>query len=395
MNFIKYCKNCVIPETRPNTEIGSDGFCSACKYFWNRENTDWKLRKKELLKIVDKYKNKSNNYYDCIVPSSGGKDSTYQVLKIKELGLNPLVLTITTDMLTPIGRKNIENLKNKGVDYIEYTINPIVRRKINKFTLETVGDLTWSEEVAVSCSVVRLAMKMDIKLIIWGENSENENGGPEKNSDFFNEIIQRHDGDWFEEFGGTNGLRSSDLLSLWSNEGITELDLLPYTFPSREEFKKKEILGIFLGHYIPWDGHLNAEFSKKNGLTTYGKWVEGSIVDYENLDNYQMRIHDYFKFLKYGYDRVSDWASLAIRRKRMSRLKAIELSREYGGKYPSEYLGLPLKEVLNYIGMNEIEFKKICEKFTNKKIFKKNSDGSLLYDNKGNLIKNNYDNVEN
>ena len=73
-------------------------------------------------------------------------------------------MTITTDMLTPIGRKNIENLKNKGVDYIEYTLNPLVRKKINKFTLETVGDLTWSEEVGVSCSVVRLAMKMDIKL---------------------------------------------------------------------------------------------------------------------------------------------------------------------------------------------------------------------------------------
>ena len=107
MNFIKYCKNCVIPETRPNTEIGSDGICTACKYYLNRQVTDWDLRKKELMKIVNKYKN--NNYYDCIVPSSGGKDSTYQVLKVKELGLNPLVVTITTDMLTPMGRKNIEN----------------------------------------------------------------------------------------------------------------------------------------------------------------------------------------------------------------------------------------------------------------------------------------------
>ena len=189
MNEIKYCKNCVIPETRPNTEIDDNGYCTACKYFWEREKVNWSIRKQELLKIFNKYK--SNKYYDCIVPSSGGKDSTYQVLKVKELGMNPLVLTITTDMLTTIGRKNIENLKNKGVDYNEYTLNPIVRKKINKFTLETVGDLTWSEEVGVSCSVVRIAIKMGIPLIVWGENSENENGGPEKNSDFLGYVPLR------------------------------------------------------------------------------------------------------------------------------------------------------------------------------------------------------------
>ena len=68
MNYIQYCKNCIIPETRPNTEIGSDGLCSACRYFKNRENTNWELRKKELLKIIEKYKHKKNSYYDCIVP---------------------------------------------------------------------------------------------------------------------------------------------------------------------------------------------------------------------------------------------------------------------------------------------------------------------------------------
>lgn len=394
MTQIKYCKNCVIPETRPNTEIDEDGYCTGCKYFWQREKIDWNFRKKELEKICNRYRSKNNSYYDCLVPSSGGKDSTYQVLKIKEFGMNPLVVTISTDMLTPIGRKNIENLKNKGVDYIEYSLNPNVRKKINRFTLETVGDLTWAEEVSISCSVVRLAIKMGIKLIVWGENSENENGGPEKNSDFFDDIIQTHNGEWFEEFGGTNGLRSSDLLNLWSSEGISELDLMPYTFPSKEEFDRTEVLGIFLGHYIPWDGHENAQFAIKNGLTVYDDWVEGNIVNYENLDNYQMRVHDYFKFLKYGYDRVSDWSSLAIRRGRMTRDEGVENSRIYGGKYPSHYLGKSLKEILDFIGIDEIQFKLICEKFTNKKIFKKNSDGTLQYDNEGNLIKTNYDNIE-
>ena len=138
-SFIKYCKKCIIPEIRPHTEIGEDGICSGCKYFEQRNKIDWNRRKIELEKIFDNFKSSKN--YDCIIPSSGGKDSTYQTLKVLEFGLKPLIVTVTTDMLTPIGRKNIENLKNKGVDYIEFTPNPVLRKKINKFTLETVGDL--------------------------------------------------------------------------------------------------------------------------------------------------------------------------------------------------------------------------------------------------------------
>ena len=161
--MIKYCKKCIIPETRPHTEIAQDGICTGCKYFEQRNKIDWVKRKEELIKLLNKYKGKNN--YDCIIPSSGGKDSTYQTLKILELGLKPLVVTVSTDMLTPIGRKNIENIKSKGVDYVEFTPNPILRKKINKLTLETVGDLTWTEEVAVSSTVTRLSAKLNIPLI--------------------------------------------------------------------------------------------------------------------------------------------------------------------------------------------------------------------------------------
>ena len=74
INHIKYCKKCIIPETRPHTEIGEDGICSGCKYFDQRKNIDWDKRKSELIKVFNKYKNKGNNNYDCIIPSSGGKD---------------------------------------------------------------------------------------------------------------------------------------------------------------------------------------------------------------------------------------------------------------------------------------------------------------------------------
>ena len=59
--------------------------------------------------------------------------------------------------------------------------------------------------------------------------------------------------------------------------------------------------GLFLGYYLPWDGLSNALIAQANGFTTLPQAVEGSMVNYENLDNHQTGIHDYFKFLKFGF----------------------------------------------------------------------------------------------
>src|SRR6185312_8077653 len=114
----------------------------------------------------------------CIVPVSGGKDSTFQTLRVLELGLNPLCVTAATCKLTDIGRRNLENLRRLGVDSIEVTPNPLVRRKLNRLALQQVGDISWPEHVAIFTVPVRIAVQLKIPLIIWGENSQHEYGGP-------------------------------------------------------------------------------------------------------------------------------------------------------------------------------------------------------------------------
>ena len=147
--MITYCKRCVMPETKPDLVIDEEGICNACRYMEKRKEIDWNQRKKELLRILDQYRSKDGSNYDCIIPVSGGKDSHYQTIKILELGFNPLCVTATTCKLSDIGRRNIENLKNLGVDYIELTTNPMVRRKINKLALNDVGDISWPEHVNI------------------------------------------------------------------------------------------------------------------------------------------------------------------------------------------------------------------------------------------------------
>jgi len=377
---IKYCQICVMPFTKPDLEFYDNNICSACYFYEKRKEVDWEQRKVRFHDIFKKNINSSNSY-DCVIPCSGGKDSTYQTLKILELGYRPLCVNASTDKLSDLGRYNIENLKKIGVDFIEVSTNPIVRRKINKFTLETVGDISWAEHITIFTIPIRIAIQFEIPIIVWGENPQNENGGPLYKKD--NHILDRS---WLEEFGGLLGLRSSDIADLMS---VNPKDLYLYTYPENDEIKKNKSIGIFLGHFFPWDGEENASAAIKNGFKKYHKNVEGSIVDYENLDNVQMRIHDYFKFLKFGYDRVTDWCCWKIRRDRITRDEAKNLVRKFGGKFPSTYLGVELSEILQEIDCSLDEFNLICDRFTNKKLFKCNNKGELIKDENQNLILNN------
>jgi N-acetyl sugar amidotransferase len=373
-----------MPDTKPDLFLDEEGVCNACRSFERRKAIDWDARKKELLQILDRYRSKDGRNWDCLIPVSGGKDSTFQVVRMKQLGLNPLCVTATTCDLSDIGRKNIQNLKNQGVDYVEFSPNPVVRRKLNRIGLMQVGDISWPEHVGIFTIPVRVAVQMNVPLIIWGENSQNEYGGPASAAE--NNTLDRR---WLEEFGGLLGLRVSDLIGL---EGLQARDLIPYTYPSDEELKRVGVTGLFLGYYLPWDGYSNALLSQAHGFTTYHTTVEGSLVNYENLDNHQTGIHDYFKFLKFGFGRATDLACLHVRRGRISRQDAIELVRMHDGKFPWSYLGKPLEKILEPLDLTVEEFIKICDRFTNKKLFLKDAHGNLIKDKHGNLTKINYDN---
>lgn len=382
--MIKYCISCLLPDTKPDLQFNELGECSACLNFKNRTIVDWQARKTELETILRRYRRDGQNW-DCVIPVSGGKDSTFQVLKLLELGMNPLCVTATTCDLSPFGRKNIENIKSLGVDYIEFSPNKKIRAKLNRVGLLEVGDISWPEHVSIFTVPVRVAVQFKVPLIIWGENPQNEYGGPAAACE--NQVLDRR---WLEEFGGLLGLRVTDLAAVY---GVNEKQLLPYQYPSDAALQEVGVTGLFLGYYLPWDGYSNALLAQANGFTTYEQCVEGSIVNYENLDNHQTGIHDYFKFLKFGFGRATDIASLHIRRQRMTREDGLRAVIQHDGKFPWQYLGKPLEAILEPLDMTVSEFVTICDQFTNKKIFKTDSQGRLVKDKHGNLTKINYDNV--
>ena len=367
MDFFR-CAKCLLPNTKPDLRFHQGGQCSACLNYEVRRNIDWKAREEQFIGHFEKNKRNTGDW-DCVVPVSGGKDSSYQVLKLLSLGLRPLAVTSSTCDLTQIGRDNLNNLRMFGVDLIEVSPNPLVRARLNRIGLEEVGDISWPEHVGIFTIPVRVAMNFGVDTIIWGENSQNEYGGPEDSVDAF-ELDRR----WLEEFGGLLGLRIKDLQESF---GLSSSDLSLYQYPEAKELEESGIRGLFLGQFFEWNGLSNALLAKANGFQTPSSRIRGSLVDYENLDNHQAGIHDYFKYLKFGFGRATDIASNLIRRNVINREEALRIVQEVDGEYPSEYLGKELVDILKPLDISVSEFDQICDRFTNTQLFEKSENSEI------------------
>ncbi|MBL75322.1 MAG: flagellin modification protein, PseA [Chloroflexi bacterium] len=372
---MKYCKNCLYPDTKPQLEFNDDGICSACTNNKLKETIDWNKKGNELKQILEKNKSKDGSTYDCIIPVSGGKDSTYQTYVIKEeFGLNPLVVNFHPLDQTDIGRKNLDNLKKIGVDCIEFSSNPKIYLKLAKYGLTELGDFQWPEHIGIFTIPVQIAVKYKIPLIIWGENPQLEYGQP---TDIENETIL--DRPWMEKNGGffLDKIKPQDM----TKYGFSISDLKPYLYPTDNEIKQVGVTGIFLGTYIKWDIFKQLELVKKLGFSENEDVKEGTYDKWENLDVYFTVFHDYFKFLKYGFGRTTDHVSIEMRYGRMNREEAIKLIKKYEGKIPTKYL----KEFLKAANITINEFEEICDKFTNKELFQTDQEGNLLKDKDRNL----------
>src|SRR3989344_2158041 len=372
-----YCKKCVMPNTKPDLFFDDRGICDACQSVELKVAVDWNARRKEFEKLIEKFRNKNGTNYDCIIPVSGGKDSHFQTYVVKKVyGLNPLLVTFEATKRNALGRKNLDNIKKAfGVDLLVFEKNPIVYKKLCLEAFRRVGDHEWPNHLGIFTFPVRVAVKFNIPLIIWGENSQLEYGGPK--TAIMKKALNKR---WLEEFGGLLGQRVDDMIGV---DGITKQDLISYTYPSETELKRVGILGIFLGYYFKWDARSQVELVKKYGFSVKEDGpVEGTYTNYENLDDNLIAIHDYLKFVKFGFGRATDHACLDIRNGRIDRNEAVRLVKKYDGKFPKE----AIKEFLEYFGMNRNEFNRTINSFTNLALFMTDSKGNLIRE-AGNLIK--------
>lgn len=370
---MRYCKKCLFPDTKPDLFFDENGVCDACNSSEKKHNyengIDWKEREKEFNEIIEKYRSKDGMKYDCIVPVSGGKDSTYQVYRMKIIHkMNPLAITFDQFDQTDIGIHNLEILKEIGVDHIHFTLNPKVVRHLVKKGFEIVGDTHWVNHVGIYTVPTRLAVALNIPLIIWGENSQLEYGGPAASKE--NRYLDKR---WRQEFGCMRGFREEDMV----DENISMSDLKSLMWPSDEDVKRVGLTAIFYGYYFKWDTHQNMELSKKYGWKSLSKAWEGSWLDYENCDMKFIDIREHLKWVKYGYGRTTDQVNIYLRNKTISREDGIKLVKERDGKFEKSHK----KEFCDYIGITDTEFDRIRDTYVNTDIFEKDSNGEWKFKN--------------
>ncbi len=383
---MRFCKSCITPITRPDLEFDDEGVCDVCRVAEAKRGEgpnpiDWEARKREFEELVEKFRSDDPTKYDCIIPVSGGKDSTWQLHVAKNVyGLRPLCLCFEPTLPTEVGRRNLENLNRMGVDLFHIKRDPIIYEKMVLEGFRRVGDMEWPNHIGIWTLPYRFATAFDIPLILWGE------GRMEYAGNFWiGEKNQREmDEDFINDFGCLNGLRAHDMVSEELGIGLDDIKL--YTMPSRDELAKvggnKGCIGVFLGYYFNWNARKQVDFIEKNlGWNRKKGRVETSYGDYENLDCLSMNLHDYVKYCKFGYGRATDEASRDIRDGYISREEAVRLAERYDGRYP-------LEAVLRFcekFDMDRAEFDAICDRFTNRAIFEtrdrrfvRDIDGSLV-----------------
>jgi len=371
---MKLCTKCVMPNTKPDLHFDENGICDACRFQESKnKEIDWESREKEFLDLVQKYKTHPD--YDCVIGVSGGKDSTYQVLKVLELGLNPLCICFEPTIPTEIGRKNLENLNNLGVDLIHIKRNPLVYKKLAREAFIRTGDNEWQNHLGIFTTVPKFAVNFNIPLIIWGESPQIEYGGPATSK-----TRNTLDRQWLEEFGGLLGNRISDMIGV---EGLTQRDLSLYTYAKDEDIHRVGVTGLFLGYYFKWDLREVLKKSKENGFSVQDRPVETTYENFENLDCYSNHLHDYLKYVKYGFGRATDNACLDIRLGYITREEGVRLVNKYDGIPPKK----AIKEYLKYTGFTQEEFDKIVDSYTNKRIFQRDESGKFIKDIDGSLVR--------
>ena len=353
---VNFCKNCTYPSSSAvPLEFDKNGICSGCKTSKQKIEIDWKRREKMFLDLIDQYK--TDNYYDCIIPVSGGKDSYWQIHKIKEYGLNPLLVTYHGNNYTPTGLKNLKNMREVfNVDHIFFTPSMELLKKMNRVCQQLMGDMNWHAHAGIFTYPIRVAVEKKIPLMIWGEHGFMDLGGMHSYNDMV-EFTYR-----YRHEHALRGYEWYDIIeaSKSQNDEIFEKELIQWKYPSDEEIESVGVRGIYISNFFKWDANIHGPKMIKD----YG--FKESDVDFErtyrkmsNLDDmHENGIHDYMKWVKFGYGRATDHTVKDIRGGVMSREEGVKeiLKRDH-------IKSNDLERWLDYVGWDEKKFDEVADKF--------------------------------
>jgi N-acetyl sugar amidotransferase len=353
---LRRCINCGLPETYETIEFDGNGVCNVCAQSkFKNEKIDWKSRKEMLNVLIEEYRGKYD--YDCVIPFSGGKDSTFTLYHlVKEYKIKPLVVQFNHGFMRPnLLQNNERTFRKLGVDVISFTPNWKVVKQLMLESLTRKGDFCWHCHTGIFSYPMHIALKFNTPLVLWGEPSSEYTSY----YDYQDDVIEEVDEARFNRFVNL-GITAEDMSGMIGGGGAFDpRDLNPYAYPPMRDLKRLRYRSVCLGSYIPWDTRAQSQLIMDE-LGWRGDEVEGmppDIYSYEKIECAMQGVRDYIKYLKRGYGRVTQMTALDIRNGRMSKSEADELVANYEGKKPAS-----LELFLSFLEISEQEFNEIVEK---------------------------------
>jgi len=365
LHKIRVCKKCLYTEKHPlGITFNDDGICSGCQVHEEKDNLDWDHQWHLLAESIRPYRSRDRSSYDCIIPVTGGADSYFIVHIAKEcLGLNPLLVTYNRIFNTPLGIRNLQNLKASfDCDLLIHTVNPETVKRLTRVTLRRFGSMYWPVLAGQSAFAVQTAVRYQIPLIIWGAHQGTEQVGMFSHTHLVEMTRRyRHDHDLM-------GYEADDLLN--DMDCIAEADIWQYRYPCDTDIDSLGVRGIYLSNFIRWDPKAQHEsMIERYGYKTCSFSRTFDTYDHVDCFNY-MNIHDYLKYMKHGYSKVTDHACREIRHGRLSRMDGLALV-DYYENQPMEYSDL----FCEWLGIHPDSLGFICDQFRSPEIWKRHISG--------------------
>ncbi len=351
---MKWCTHCILPDTRPNTTLDASGRCNAATMA-EKDAIDWVARAAQFRELVTEAASRRAPY-DCVIPVSGGKDSTWQVTTCLERGLHPLAVTWRPPGRTLIGQRNLDNLRGLGVDHIDFSINPEVERRFARAAFERQGQPALPMHMALYAIPFTIAMRFGIPLVVYGENSAFEYGG-EKALREGDQVTEA----FLHRFGVTGGTTALD----WVGPTLSARELAPYVVPSAAALAARGVRPLFLGSYFKWDPKATSEVAIAHGFARSEQGPRVGFWDSADLDDEFISVHHWLKWHKFGMTRLIDNLALEIRHGRMDRDEAVEIVRRRGDCTPKA----DIRAFCEWIGLPEADFYRRADGFRNRDIW--------------------------
>ncbi len=366
VEFIR-CENCLYPlNAATSVTFSRGGLCSGCQ---RHADAKLRLQNKDLEGVLPTIFSSGRDQrekaeYDCVVAVSGGKDSYFQThYVIHELGLNPLLVTYDANNWTDKGLENLHNMKLAfGVDHLIVSPPEELLKKMNLAGFLMLGDMSWHAHVGIFSAPMKMAAEMGIPFVFYGEHGREDLAGQFRYGDF-PEITYR---ERFEHHA-----RGSEWSAFQGLFGITEDELSYWRYPSDAELFESELRGLHLGSFVPWDPHKQTELVK----SLYGFQIADVAFDRtyrrgSNLDDmHENGLHDWLKYVKFGYGRATDHASKDIRLGKLERDSALALVTQYDSALPSD-----IERWLPYAGISRDLFFAVSNSFRSESVWRFTGD---------------------